>query len=261
MRNTPTFTPFSFFENPYLWVFVVAAFVAAAFVALTTVPSRRPDPAGARKAKLSFLFLWLAVAVAAATGGVITAGPQAFLSVELLYVAVGAVVVFFLAFRFPRAGGIPVAVLLVTFFITVFGALSPHDPVGEELVRLRVTDVEEGRIRLRFLNPPSLVYEGEGDFARLRFELIEVHPALLFIHPGMRYRMHSLETGSIDDSTTIRALDETVVEGLPPSPVLALMIEWGLVTLTEGESNWRRMVLLAEYVVDAGIELRRDTGP
>lgn len=185
--------------HPFFWAFVAGLFAGLALAAATSVRSRRAraarDPRRVASRRWAYTWLALAGAVASVTLGVLVPGVTgtppggAFLTVDSLYVAGVGLVLAGVGLRFPRAGGVPV--LLVVGAVAVLAAWSVRGflPVRDErtLATITVLAVRDEQMTLEvLLDTPEAagvpeVIVVEGPDLRATVELLDLHPGFFLL--------------------------------------------------------------------------------
>ena len=186
-------------RHPLFWGLVAGLFAGVALAAATSVRSRRVrasrDPGRVASRRWSITWLALAGAVASTTLGILipveagTPTGTAFLRVDSLYAAAAGILIAGVGLRFPRAGGVPV--LLVVGALVVLAAWSVRGflPVrGErELGTMTVLAVrDEGMTVEVQLDVPGsdgvpVVVAVEGRELVVDVELLDLHPAFFLL--------------------------------------------------------------------------------
>ncbi len=105
-------------HSPYFWTLFASGFLGASLSRMTMPTRDSINPARARGVKWALVCVYLSVMVSFGMVAVFIPGPHKILDIRLLFYFLAAACIFFLAFRFKRFVGIPVAlVLLVAFFL------------------------------------------------------------------------------------------------------------------------------------------------
>ena len=180
-------------RHPFFWALLAGLFAGLALAAVTSVWSRRVrtarDPR--RRASRRWAYTWLALAgaVAATTLGILVPAGEVFLRIDSLYPAAAGIAIAGIGTRFPRAGGVPV--LLVVGAIAVLAAWSVRGflPVrGErELGTITVLSVREEAMTLEVhLDTPDTmvvpeIAAVEGRELRVVIDVLDVHPAFFLL--------------------------------------------------------------------------------
>ena len=229
-------------RHPLFWGLVAGLFAGVALAAATSVRSRRVrasrDPGRVASRRWSITWLALAGAVASTTLGILipveggTPTGTAFLRVDSLYAAAAGILIAGVSLRFPRAGGVPV--LLVVSALVVLAAWSVRGflPVrGErELGTMTVLAVRDEGMTLEVqLDAPDadgvpVVVAVDGRELVVDVELLDLHPAffLLGAERFVRYLGPGVATGSGGDSGSVGG-DPDPAAAVPTPP-----LEWML---------------------------------
>lgn len=203
-------------RHPLFWGLVAGLFAGVALAAATSVRSRRVrasrDPGRVASRRWSITWLALAGAVASTTLGILipveagTPTGTAFLRVDSLYAAAAGILIAGVGLRFPRAGGVPV--LLVVSALVVLAAWSVRGflPVrGErELGTMTVLAVRDEELTVEVqLDAPDadgvpVVVAVDGRELVVDVELLDLHPALYLLGAErfVRYLGPGAVTGS-----------------------------------------------------------------
>lgn len=235
-------------RHPLFWGFVAGVFAGLALAAATSVRSRRVraarDPGRVASRRWSYTWLALGGAVASTTAGILVAdGPgvpagAAFLALDSLYAALVGIVLAGVGLRFPRAGGVPV--LLLVGGLVVLGAWSVRGylPVrGErELGTMSVLAVRDEGMTLEVLRdtPGSAgvpeVVAVEGRELRVGLELLDLHRSFFLLgaerfvrYLGPEAGIPGGEAGSPGDDSGRLGGDAAPAASVPAPP-----LEWML---------------------------------
>ena len=140
--------------SPYPWFFLAALGTAGAASSLTRRVKHKRHPEKAGERKIFFTALSGSLAFLFALGGVIVPGPEKLADPLLFVFFLAVAVVFFLAFRFKKAAGIPfflligALVLSVVLFFQAVVAFTGQTEIG----KLKVRSVDDGVIKFDFVD-------------------------------------------------------------------------------------------------------------
>ncbi len=182
------------FSSAWLWTCLASLFLAMGAAALTRLPSRSRYPERARRRKGVWAPLAAAAAVVALTVGLFAHGVPGFFSPELGVFAGIAFIVFFVAWRFRRAVGIPVLILLSTAIAFAYLVFAPWMPVrpGEVVATVRVLGVDPAiHVEIIIADEPVPEERGRsvGVAGESRFVSIE-EPSLSVAYEELRFSGH-----------------------------------------------------------------------
>ena len=228
----------SFFllQSPYPWLCISGLFCGAALNRALRPAGyprwRASDPERAGTAKWMFFTLYLSLAVVTALGAVFVPGPKKILDIRLLYLFTGSTVFFFLVFRFKKTLGLLSVILAVALVVTMLLFLrSLNAFTGEtEIGRVRVLDVQDGRMKLEIL--PE---EGEGTITWMQgsyfapvVKVVIFDDFVVFLGAKTWYRFEgitSFEMEKTQSGTVLRQQDSDYYFPSPPGMTAKL---WNL---------------------------------
>jgi hypothetical protein len=139
-------------ESPYPWIFAASLFAAAALSALTRRTANKKDPERARERKGFAAALAIALCAVFTLCAVFVPGPGKIRDPRVAVFALIVAAVFFLAFRFRKAAGLPLLILA--------GALSVAVVLFFRAVTAFTGETEVARVHVR-----------EADGAAMKFDL------------------------------------------------------------------------------------------
>jgi hypothetical protein len=188
--GTPLFT------SPLLWVILAGLFVGAALSRATMRTRQKANPERARTRKWILVCAWFSFAVVLALLAVFIPGPARIMDPRLAWAAGGAAAVSFCAFRFKKALGIPVAVLLLGIVI-VSGLFlqSIHAFTGEtEIGAIRVINTGTMDMRLELVARGSLpvLLNMKGTYFAPIVKVVIFNDLFVFLGARTWYRFEGL---------------------------------------------------------------------
>ncbi|HET6451986.1 MAG TPA: hypothetical protein VFI08_11780 [Spirochaetia bacterium] len=200
MDLLPLFAPL--YSGPFLWVALGGLFLGAAASRATRRTRTARDPERARTRKWVLVCLWLSVAVILGLAAVFVPGPSRILNPSYAWIAGTVAALAFIAFRFRKAAGIPVLVLLLAL-AAVLGLFlqSVRAFTGEtEIATVRVLSVQPGSMRLQLVprgDEPVLLTMKGTSFAPI-VRVVIFSDFLVFLGVRTWYRFEGMT--SFDDS-------------------------------------------------------------
>jgi hypothetical protein len=141
-------------HNHFFWGLLAGMFLGGAVSRATMLPRKAKNPEKARERKSSLSYLNLTLMVIVAIFGVFIAGPRGLLDMRLLYYFGGAMVFFFLCFRFKKIIGIPLLLIVATSSIAFSLYLQNWEPFNGETVvgEVRTLSAQEDLLNLEFID-------------------------------------------------------------------------------------------------------------
>ncbi|MBN1698473.1 MAG: hypothetical protein JW881_13240 [Spirochaetales bacterium] len=157
-----------FLATPVLWLVASGFFLGAAFSRLTISIKNRKNPEAALNRKWVMICIYLSIAIIMGLCAILVPGPQKIKNLNLLILYVGTTIVFFFAFRFKRAFGIPffllfmISCIVILLFIQSITAFT-----GEvEIARIHVLAVNTDIMKMEVIpnghDPVFLEMEGSS---------------------------------------------------------------------------------------------------
>jgi len=144
-----------FLISPYPWLLAAGFFTGAALNKLLRSSKKAKDPARAKERKRSLIMLFLFCGFVTLLCALFVPGPDKFLKdpVGLFVFFLIIAAIFFLALRFKKLFGIPIAVLFVLLIVTIFLFLQAIVAfTGEtEIARVRVDAIKDGIIKYELM--------------------------------------------------------------------------------------------------------------
>jgi hypothetical protein len=143
----------SILQSPLPWAIAAGLFTGAALSQATRRTRNRPNPERAATRKWVLACVYLSAAVIIGLLAVFVPGPTRILDLRLAWVAGIAAGIAFVALRFKKALGIPVAVLAIAL-VVVFALFlqSIHAFTGEtEIASVRTISVDAASMRLELI--------------------------------------------------------------------------------------------------------------
>ena len=176
-------------QHPLFWSLLAGLAVGAAFAAMTRDTRRAARPYLAESRKWALAWLALSVAVAAAAAGLIVPPELAVLEPRSLAAVGAGVGIGLLGFRFPKALGVPIVLVVGT--AAVLGAIMVRDYVpvrtSVELARFTVLSIRDTELSLEVVRneagadgEPSIV-SIPGRSVRAAVNLLDVSDALFLL--------------------------------------------------------------------------------
>jgi hypothetical protein len=175
--------------------------MGACLSSLTRPSSRAKDPDKARERKVFFTAIGGVLAVIFLLCAIFIPGPDKIKDMNVLIFFLIAFAVFFLAFRFKKAAGIPVVLLAAGFIVAVFlflQALVAY--TGEtEIARIKVLSVEKNVMKFELTDAKGTNTELEMPGTLLGVEVKEVIFSDFFVFFGAKtaYRLVGLKSAEI----------------------------------------------------------------
>jgi hypothetical protein len=187
--------------NPYPWLFASALFAGGALSSLTRRAVRARDPEKARERKGFFAAAAVTLCVVFLLCAVFVPGPEKIrdLAVIPFYLVVTAV--FFLAFRFKKAAGLPVLILaggLAVALFLFFQAVVSF--TGEtEVARIRVTSTAGNAMKFDLIGEDGKSESLEMPGTLLGAEVKEIifHDVFVFLGAKTAYRFTGLKSARV----------------------------------------------------------------
>ncbi|MBN2350925.1 MAG: hypothetical protein JXD23_00030 [Spirochaetales bacterium] len=188
-------------QSPYPWIFAASLFAGAALSALTRRTTNKKDPERARERKGFSAALAVALCVIFVLCAVFIPGAERLKDAKVLLFALIVTAVFFIAFRFRKAAGLPLlllagaaAVALVLFFraVTAF--------TGEtEIARLDVGEVKNGSMKFDFILPgrKAEALDMPGTLLGAEVKEIVFHDVFVFFGAKTAYRFVGLKSAEV----------------------------------------------------------------
>ena len=169
-------------RHPLFWAALTGAALGGALAAATSNVARARRPARARSRKWTRASLLATVAVITATCGVFLANGTDFIRVPSLYVGLGTLVLCAAAMRFPRAGGIPVLIVIGAVTLVAAMVMHPFLPVRGEItvaeLQLLSVDSSSAYVEVNDNGPAS---PGMPRVAEVPGATVSVHAGMLTI--------------------------------------------------------------------------------
>ncbi len=188
-------------HSPYPWIFAASLFAGAALSALTRRTANKKDPERARERKGFSAALAVALCVIFILCAVFIPGAEKLKDPRVVAFALIVTAVFFIAFRFRKAAGLPLlllagvaAIALVLFFraVTAF--------TGEtEIARLDVREVKAGTMNVDFILPGQKAEALALPGTLLGAEVKEIvfHDVFVFFGAKTAYRFVGLKSARV----------------------------------------------------------------
>ncbi len=184
-------------RNPFFWVLLASVFTAAAAARLTILPVRSRHPERDRRRRWTWVSLFLSAAILSLLGAAIFPDPAEVLDRRLIYFFLGLFFVSFLGFRFRKAIGLPILLLLSILFLSVllllqsFTAFTGETGIGT----VGVLSVSGGVMDLEVSLPEPSPDEDrffvslQGQYFAPVVELVMFDDILVFLGGRTLYRM------------------------------------------------------------------------
>jgi hypothetical protein len=184
------------FSSPIFWIYLAGVFSGAALSELTVISRRTRDPIKTRRRKPTKIFLSLAASIAFGTVAALKFLPDVNDPRNLLLAYGGASLLSALGFRFKRAAGVPLLLILVFVFIAGrqgFSSWKPYYP-AETLGTLRVLGVGDDGLSISVLLAESeeRLLEVKSRGFGLRGEILETSDFFIPLAPKRSFRPLSL---------------------------------------------------------------------
>ena len=196
-----------FYNNPYFWILLTALFCGAALGRITTFTRKARDPQRARNRKWVLACIYFSVAMIMLVCAIFIPGPEKFLDLNLLFTFLGASLIFFLAFRFKKAFGLPFFLLFILFLVMVLLFLQSITAfTGEtQIATVEVLELKDSRMKLEVFRDKDTPYQSdilelEGQFFALEANLVIFDDELVFFGAKTWYRLLGLRSYSIAEA-------------------------------------------------------------
>jgi len=205
-------------HSTFTWCVLSAAFFGAAASRATRRSGGRNEERERHERAVSLKWTWvsllLSISVLLALTGVFVPGPEKVRDIRLLYVFLAASALFFLAFRFKRAAGLPVLVLGATSAVLLLLLLrSLVAFTGEtEIARIRVLATSQQRMTLEVVprDEEPVIAELDGEYFAPIVKVIIFDDAYVFLGSKTWYRfvgVTSFRVERTDDGFRFRQQD------------------------------------------------------
>jgi hypothetical protein len=188
-------------SSPYPWIFVAALFAGAALSAITRGTAHRKDPERARERKGFAVALALALCVIFGLCAVFVPGAEKIKDEKVLVFGLIVTAVFFLAFRFKKAAGLPVIILaglLAVALALFFQAVTTF--TGEtEIARLRVHEATGSAMKFDLVLPngATTALDMPGSLVGPEVKEVVFHDVFVFFGAKTAYRFVGLKSAQV----------------------------------------------------------------
>jgi len=198
-------------SSPYPWFFVASLFLGGFLSCLTRRPSQSRNPERAKERKRFWTALSLCLFLLLLLGGIFIPGPEKAADIYLYIFLLSGSAVFFLAFRFRKAFGLPLFGLICLLggvwllFLQTITAFT-----GEtEIARLKITSCKDNLIKFDFIDQQGVVTSLEMPGCYLGVEVKELifHDLFVFLGAKTAYRLVGIKSaGKVSGSELTQEL-------------------------------------------------------
>ncbi|MBN1524619.1 MAG: hypothetical protein JW904_09055 [Spirochaetales bacterium] len=188
-------------QSPYPWILFAGIFCGSAASRLTRSVKKSKHPDKARERKAFWVMLGFSAVIALLLLAVFVPGSGKIMDWNLLYMFAGTAVLFFLVFRFKKAGGIPFIILAGLLVVTVILFLQAITAfTGEtEIGQIKVLSSQNSKISCEFTNARKEItrLEMEGTYIGAEIKTIVFNDFYVFLGQKTWYRFTGLKTAVV----------------------------------------------------------------
>jgi hypothetical protein len=196
-----------FLTAPVFWLFFSSLFSGAALSRITIPAKKERDPEATRNRKWVIFCIYLSLAIILVLCAIFVPGPEKIKNINFLFLYCGATAVFFVAFRFKRAFGLPFFIVLLALLIVLLLFIQSITAfTGEvEIARLHILALNKELMKLEVIpkQGESLFLEMEGTYFAPVIKVIIFDDLLVFLGAKTWYRFIGMSSYRIEKGNEI----------------------------------------------------------
>jgi hypothetical protein len=183
---------FPFITTPVFWLFLSSLFSGAA-IGRTTIPLKKyKNLDAARNRKWVMICIYLSLAIIMAICAIYIPGPQKIKNINFLLFYCGTTIIFFFAFRFKRAFGLPFFIVFLALLVVILLFIQSITAfTGEvEISRLHILAIKNEVMQIEVIpaGKESLFLEMGGTYFAPVVKVIIFDDVLVFLGSKTWYR-------------------------------------------------------------------------